>query len=254
MSFHTTARGAGSDAGRVGVEGNARLTAVNGTLLVVLLAVEGITILAVRQMITLHVYLGLLLVGPVLLKTGSTGYRFIRYYTHAAPYARKGPPHPILRILGPVVILGSLAVLGTGIGLVFTGPDHAEPLLTLHKASFIVWFAVTTVHVLGHAIAAGRTTWRELRDPSATPAARGRRWRAAAIAAALIAGVGLATALTPAAHAWTTRPADGMDDGMDDSSAARTAYDPARTNEIMLQTAAPNGADRAIWVGVSPGS
>ncbi len=191
-------------AGRAGVEGNTRLTAVNGMVLLVLLAAEGVTILSIRQMITWHVYLGLLLVGPVVLKSASTGWRFVRYYSRSHPYVQKGPPHPILRVLGPIVMISTFAVLGTGIGLIFTGPDHREPLLTLHQASFIVWIGATGIHVLGHIVHAGTTTWRELRDPSATPATRHRRWRAVAVAVALIAGVGLATTLTPSAHAWTS--------------------------------------------------
>jgi hypothetical protein len=191
-----------------GVEGNSRLTAVNGMTLLVLLAVEGVTVLDVRGMITLHVYLGVLLVGPVLLKTASTGYRFARYYTGARPYRQKGPPHPVLRLLGPVVVLSTLAVLGTGLGLIAVGPDHREPLLTLHQASFVVWLAATSVHVLGHILDGTRTTWRELRDPRAAPATRRRRARTLAIALSLIAGVGLATALTPAAHGWTNQGHD----------------------------------------------
>jgi hypothetical protein len=60
-------------------------------------------------------FLGVLLIGPVLLKIASTGYRFVRYYTGSEGYVRKGPPAPIPRVLGPVVILTSLAVLGTGV-------------------------------------------------------------------------------------------------------------------------------------------
>jgi hypothetical protein len=200
----------------IGAEGNSRLTAVNGTTLVALLAVEGVTVLNVRGMITLHVYLGLLLVGPVLLKCASTLYRFLRYYTGTLPYVQKGPPHPILRVLGPLVILSSLAVLGTGIGLVYAGPAHREPLLTLHKASFIGWLAVTTVHVLGHVLDAGGTTWRELRDPRSAPAARGRHWRVLAIALSLVAGVALATAILPSASAWTSHQYQRFDQQRDD--------------------------------------
>ena len=187
-----------------GVEGNSRLTAVNGTVLIGLLAVEGFTVLGVRQMITLHIYLGVLLVGPVLLKCATTFYRFVRYYRGAPAYVSKGPPHAVLRILGPIVIVSSLAVLGTGIGLIYAGPQHREPLLTLHQGSFIVWLVVMTVHVLGHVFEASRTTWRELRDPKIEPAARHRRWRTAAIAMSLVLGVGLATALLPSAHSWTS--------------------------------------------------
>jgi len=70
------------DSAASGVEGNARLTGLNGVLLV-LLAVEGATILRIRQLISVHVYVGVLLVGPVLLKCASTVYRFIRYYAGA---------------------------------------------------------------------------------------------------------------------------------------------------------------------------
>jgi hypothetical protein len=51
-----------------GVEGNAWLTAVTGLVLVLLLAVEGVTILRIGQLLALHVFIGILLVGPVLLK------------------------------------------------------------------------------------------------------------------------------------------------------------------------------------------
>lgn len=194
-----------------GAEGNSRLTAVNGMVLLGLLAVEGVTVLSVRSMITLHIYLGIVLIGPVLLKCASTVYRFARYYTGARHYVRKGPPHPILRVLGPLVILSSLAVLGTGIGLIGTGPVHREPMLTLHKASFIVWLVVTTVHVLGHLVEAGAITWRELRDARVSAAARRRRWRTLAVAVSLIAGVGLATAVLPSAGPWTSHRYDNVD-------------------------------------------
>jgi hypothetical protein len=187
-----------------GVEGNSRLTAVNGVVLLILLAVEGLTILSVRELITLHVYLGILLLGPVALKCASTAYRFARYYTGAPSYVARGAPHVVLRVLGPIAILSSVAVIGTGIGLIYTGPDHSEPLLTLHKGSFIVWCVAMTLHVLGHALEASRVTWRELRDPRTSATTRRRRWRSLAIVASLLAGVGLATALYPSAHAWTS--------------------------------------------------
>jgi hypothetical protein len=188
----------------VGVEANARLTATNGTLLIVLLAVEGVTILSVRQMITLHIYLGIVLLGPVLLKTATTVYRFTRYYSGAPAYRRKGPPHPILRAIGPLVILTTLTVLGTGIGLIVTGPSHSEPLLTLHQASFIAWVALMTIHVLGHLGHAATASWHDLRPAPGDTAARHRAIRAGALVIALIVGVGLATALMPSATTWTT--------------------------------------------------
>ena len=54
---------------------------MTGALLLVGFAVEGVTILELPRLLFLHFLIGLLLIGPVLLKIGSTGYRFVRYYT-----------------------------------------------------------------------------------------------------------------------------------------------------------------------------
>ena len=54
-----------------GAEGNERLTAMTGAVLLVLLAVEGFTILRLGRLLTLHFFLGMLLLGPVALKAGS---------------------------------------------------------------------------------------------------------------------------------------------------------------------------------------
>jgi hypothetical protein len=70
------------------VAANARLTASNAVVLLVLLAAEGVTILRVRELLTPHVFIGMVLIPPVLLK--------------------------------------------------------------VHKASFVLWFGATTIHVLGH--------------------------------------------------------------------------------------------------------
>jgi hypothetical protein len=192
-----------ADAGDAGVQSNARLTAVTGLVLLVMLAVEGYTILDVQGMITLHIFLGVMLVGPVLLKTATTMYRFTRYYQHKAAYVRRGPPHMILRVLGPVVILSSLTVLGTGIGLLAVHSRDGGTLLTAHQASFIVWVSAMTLHVLGHVKEAAISSWKELR--LATPA-RGRRF--IAVLVAVIVGVAGAAILLPTATQWTHRSPD----------------------------------------------
>ncbi|HTZ43287.1 MAG TPA: hypothetical protein VMB79_05440 [Jatrophihabitans sp.] len=188
-----------------GAEGNTRLTSTTGMVLLVLLAVEGFTVLNVRGMIGLHVFLGTLLVGPVVLKVAATLYRFSRYYLRNLDYVRKGPPPLLLRVLGPFVTLSSLALLGTGLGLLAVRPGEGL-LLTAHKASFVIWFAVMTVHVLGHAWEAAINSLRELRQLS-----RRQLLRLAAVACALVLGVGLAAAVYPAASSWTHRPADAAE-------------------------------------------
>ena len=46
-------------------EGNERLTAMTGAVLLVLFAAEGITILSVHQLLTLHFFVGMLLADAV---------------------------------------------------------------------------------------------------------------------------------------------------------------------------------------------
>lgn len=179
-----------------GVEGNARLTAVTGVVLVLLLAVEGVTILQIGQLLTLHVFVGILLVGPVLLKIATTGYRFTRYYSGAEPYVRRGPPHPVLRALGPLVVASSLVVLASGIAVITVPQSQRGWLLTAHQASFIVWIAVTSLHVLGHLVETMTQVGRELHSRS------GRTVRLLVVVLALALGTGLAVPLTPLASSW----------------------------------------------------
>jgi hypothetical protein len=177
-----------------GVQANARLTATNAAVLVVLLAAEGATILRVRQLISPHVFLGMVLIPPVLLKIGSTGYRFVRYYRGAPAYLRKGPPPLVLRLLGPVVVLLTLVLLASGVALLFAGPGWSHELLFVHKASFVLWFFAMTVHVLGHLTEVARIAPRDwLRRTRRDVSGAGtRQWL---IAASLVAGalLGLAT-------------------------------------------------------------
>ena len=135
--------------GFVGVDRNERLTAATGVVLIVLLAALGVTILSVGQLIWWHVLIGMLLIPPVLLKLGSTGWRFLRYYTRSPEYVDRGPPVLPLRLLAPLVVVSTLVVFGTGVALIVVGPAGGI-LVGLHKASFIVWFFATAVHVLAH--------------------------------------------------------------------------------------------------------
>ena len=61
-------------------------------MLIVLLAVLGLTILRIHQLISVHLFVGLLLLGPVAVKMGSTGYRFVRYYTRTRRTGARGRP------------------------------------------------------------------------------------------------------------------------------------------------------------------
>src|SRR5258706_11399021 len=63
-----------------GTEGNEILTGATAAVLTILLVAEGITIVRMGGLVTVHMFVGMLLIPPVLLKFASTGYRFVRYY------------------------------------------------------------------------------------------------------------------------------------------------------------------------------
>lgn len=201
VAGHTLTHERGAVDADAGVESNTRLTVVAGTLLTLLLLVEGFTILDVRGMITLHTAVGLTLVGPIALKCASTGYRFLRYYTGKPAYVAKGAPHPALRMIGPLVIVSSVAVVGTGIALLAVH-GKSDTWLTLHQGSFVVWIAVMTLHFLGHLREAAIGTAREMRRAGDDPARRGKAVRLALVGISLLVGVGVAAAFTPGASTW----------------------------------------------------
>ncbi len=120
-----------------------------GSLLLVMLAVEGATLLSLRSLLSVHVFVGIALIAPVALKLASAGYRFVRYYTHDPAYVRAGPPATILRVLAPLVIAATVILLASGVALVALGHRN-DAVLGLHKASFVVWLVLTSIHVLGH--------------------------------------------------------------------------------------------------------
>jgi hypothetical protein len=181
------------------VAGNARITGTFGAVIFVLLFVEGLTILGVHRLISAHVFVGVLLIPFVAVKLTSTIYRIVRYYTGAAAYVQKGPPNIILRLLGPVVIVTTIAVFASGIAAVLNPGTHW--LTSAHKASFIVWFGAMTVHVLGHAL---ETTALAIADlPRATRSeVPGASARLATLLLATAVGVALAVAALGWAHHW----------------------------------------------------
>jgi hypothetical protein len=191
--------------GTGGAEGNERLAGLVGSVLLILFAVEGFTILSIHKLLTLHFFLGMLLIGPVALKACSVLYRFVRYYTGAEEYRRKGPPAPLLRVLGPLVLLSSLAVLGTGVMLAITGPSGLGTWLFLHRAAFVAWFCVMTVHVLTYVWRLPELVGRDLASRAGRRAyeALGGRWaRWLLLVASILAGLLLAVLTVHRTGLW----------------------------------------------------
>jgi hypothetical protein len=173
-----------------GSAGNRHLTAVVGALLLLLLAIEGATLLNLRSLLTVHAFVGMLLIPVVTLKLASTGWRMLRYYLGGKEYRRDGPPHVVLRVLvAPVIVLSTVVLFATGAVLLVA--DRTSGIVVgLHKASFVVWFGATGVHVLAHAPKLPRLLRARF---------RGIALRLSLVATAVVAGTLLATATLPAA-------------------------------------------------------
>lgn len=144
-----------------------------------------------------------MLTGPVALKLGSTGYRMVSYYAGSRAYRAKGPPLIALRLLAPVLVASTIAVLASGVLLLVAG-HKSNAVLTLHKVSFIVFGVVVAAHFLAYVPRVARSLrddWGAVRR-QAVP---GTGVRATLVAAALGGGVALALALLPTIHAYAGR-------------------------------------------------
>jgi hypothetical protein len=173
-----------------GSAGNEQLTAVVAAVLLLLLAIEGATLLRLESLLTVHAFVGMLLIPIVALKLASTGWRMFRYYRRDEEYVRRGPPHIMLRVLvAPVIIFSTLVLFATGVALLILGQTSGM-VVGLHKASFIVWVGAAALHVLAYALKLPRLL--RTRAPGFT-------LRVALVAGAVVAGAFLAIATLPEA-------------------------------------------------------
>jgi hypothetical protein len=183
-----------------GTEGNEILTSATAAVLTILLVAEGITIIRMGGLVSVHMFVGLLLIPPVLLKLASTGYRFARYYTGERTYREKGPPPLALRLLAPVLVISTVAVLVTGVWLLLLG-HRSDQLLLLHKVSFIVFGVIFAIHFLAYVprvVRSLRADWGSIHR-HAVP---GAGLRGLLVAASLGAGLALALSLLSTITGW----------------------------------------------------
>ena len=182
-----------------GADGNARLTATTGLILLVLLPIEGLT-LSLHSFLSLHMLIGVALIPPVALKMGSTFYRFFRYYTGSAIFREKGPPQLVMRILvAPALVASTIGLFGSGVALMLL--EHPNSLVfAIHKVSFIIWLGAIGIHVLAylpHLPRLAVADWVRGKQEAV-----GRRLRRRAVVASLLAGGGVALVALPVVAAW----------------------------------------------------
>lgn len=158
-------------------------------MLVPLLLAEGATLLNVGAMLTVHAFIGMLLVPVVVVKLASTGWRLMRYYAGSEEYVLRGPPQVLIRVVvAPVLVASTVILFGTGIALLARHQTEGT-IVGLHKASFVVWAFAFGVHFLTRL----GVLWRVLRER-----VPGISLRLVAATLSVVAGVALATLTLPA--------------------------------------------------------
>jgi hypothetical protein len=158
------------------------------------------------------------LLGPVTLKAASVIYRFARYYTGSEPYRRKGPPAPLLRLIGPIIVLLTACVFGSGVMLAVTGPSYGyggpSGWLVVHRISFFAWIFFIVMHVVAYVPRLPRLLGAEARGVAlpeggtgrnarrAMEVLGGRGTRLALLLASLLAGLVIALLTVHLAGKW----------------------------------------------------
>lgn len=129
---------------------NRRRTTYAGAALLLLIVAALYTAINVRALMWAHVIVGVLLIGPLALKLGSVAYRFVAYYRGAPAFVQAGPPPAALRILAPALVVSTLTLVASGVGLLVFGVHRAHFLLFVHVFSFMVWLPLLALHASAH--------------------------------------------------------------------------------------------------------
>jgi hypothetical protein len=187
-------------------EGNERLTATVGLVLVVLTLVELATlVLGLGQLLSVHVFIGLVLIPPILLKLASTGWRFTRYYTRSEAYRLKGAPQIAMRMLAPLLVAATVVLFASGVAIGLLHGHALSIARQLHGPASVVWMIVVGLHVL---VYLRRALLRAREDVTASTRAsvRGAKARLYLLAGAIVAGIVVGVATLPAEHRWLHLP------------------------------------------------
>ncbi|HEY8287386.1 MAG TPA: hypothetical protein VIJ28_23610 [Chloroflexota bacterium] len=183
-------------------EGNHRLTALTGGLLIPLLALIFLTGLFMDAWWHIHYAVGFVLIPVVVLKLASTGYRALRYYTGNPTYRAAGPPDLLPRLLAPLLAISVIIALATGVAL-YVQHTRGGVLSTLHTDSAVCSAILIGLHLLTYVPDALAAVLREPRVHLSRPASL----RVVAAGVALVFGIILAT-LTYSSGVWPARPHD----------------------------------------------
>ena len=190
---------------------------------------------------SLHVFVGFVLIPPIALKLASTGWRFARYYTGTSAYVVRGPPLLPMRLLAPLLVAATVVLFASGVAM---GVLHGNGLAVarrLHGPASVVWLALVGAHALAYL----RTALASSAEDAAAlvrASVHGARWRAYVLAAAIISGVVLGIATIPAQHHWVNLPRDHH---RDRNATALASLGQAATNQYPAAQPSPGQSEAA---------
>ena len=129
--------------------GNARLVALSGLTLLVLLPVPYVSALSLDLLWRVHFFSSLVLVPLLLVKFAGTGWRAVRYYLRDADYRADGPPHPMARLSAPILVLSTIILFVSGVVMMLDG-DRFGVWSTVHNGAAIIFTGALGLHLLAH--------------------------------------------------------------------------------------------------------
>jgi hypothetical protein len=183
--------------------GNARLVALSGLALLVLLPVPYVSALSLDLLWRVHFFSSLILVPLLVVKFAGTGWRALRYYLRDADYRADGPPHPMARLSAPILVLSTIILFVSGVVMMLDG-DRFGAWSTVHNGAAIIFTGALGLHLLAHLWDTPAEAGSDLRR-SRTEVPGARR-RVAVTVAAFVLGITLATIAMPSAQWTLSRP------------------------------------------------
>ncbi len=129
--------------------GNARLVAISGAAILVLLPIPYATALVLDTLWRVHYFSALLVIPLIIVKLAGTGWRALSYYRGDNGYRADGPPHPMPRLTAPILVAGTVVLFFSGVVMMF-GTSGFGPWSTIHNGAAIVFTGALALHLLAH--------------------------------------------------------------------------------------------------------
>src|ERR1017187_1335433 len=128
---------------------NARLVAMTGLALLVLLPLPYVTALSLEQLWRVHYFSALLLIPLLFVKLAGTGWRALRYYMGDKGFREDGPPHPMPRLTAPLLVVSTAVLFVSGV-VMMLGVSRFGTWSTIHNGAAIIFTGALGLHLLAH--------------------------------------------------------------------------------------------------------